>query len=129
MRKVLGFTMIFTGTVISIIIFNILLYTIAPAYRNVLAEAVSEDEIPIVEASTEPVVIVKDDIKVQTTNETSADVNISEDYKNEEQVTEEKKTSDKEKELQIIDKEYHEDCGTGEGYWVITYSDGSVGLE
>lgn len=29
----------------------------------------------------------------------------------------------------VIDKEYHEDCGTGEGYWVLTYSDGSVVIE
>ena len=27
------------------------------------------------------------------------------------------------------DKEYHEDCGTGKGYWVITYSDGSTSVE
>ncbi len=121
MRKVLGFTMIFTGTVISIFIFNILLYTLAPAYRNVLAEAVSDDEIPVVEASTEPVVIVKEDTKEQIA---------------EEHIGEAQKTSDitvtvdnEESKPQIIDKEYHEDCGTGEGYWVITYSDGSVGLE
>ena len=29
----------------------------------------------------------------------------------------------------IVDKEYHEDCGTGKGYWVITYSDGSTSIE
>ena len=29
----------------------------------------------------------------------------------------------------IIDKEYHEDCGTGEGYWIIKYEDGSVKIE
>ncbi len=29
----------------------------------------------------------------------------------------------------IVDKEYHEDCGTGEGYWVITYSDGTTEIE
>ena len=34
-----------------------------------------------------------------------------------------------EKKPVIIDKEYHEDCGTGEGYWVITYSDGSTVVE
>ena len=26
-------------------------------------------------------------------------------------------------------KEYHEDCGTGKGYWVITYEDGSTSIE
>jgi hypothetical protein len=30
---------------------------------------------------------------------------------------------------QIVDKEYHEDCGTGKGYWVITYDDGSTSIE
>ena len=29
----------------------------------------------------------------------------------------------------IVDKTYHEDCGTGKGYWVITYSDGSTAVE
>lgn len=40
--------------------------------------------------------------------------------------TGENKTS---KQPVIIDKEYHEDCGTGKGYWVITYSDGSTSIE
>ncbi len=30
---------------------------------------------------------------------------------------------------QIIERTYHEDCGTGKGYWVIKYSDGSYGIE
>ncbi|MCR5402278.1 MAG: hypothetical protein K6E91_00450 [Butyrivibrio sp.] len=34
-----------------------------------------------------------------------------------------------EKKAVIVDKEYHEDCGTGKGYWVITYSDGSTVIE
>ena len=29
----------------------------------------------------------------------------------------------------VVNKEYHEDCGTGEGYWIIQYSDGSVEVE
>ena len=33
------------------------------------------------------------------------------------------------KKAAIVDKEYHEDCGTGEGYWIIRYSDGTVEVE
>ena len=37
--------------------------------------------------------------------------------------------SSTEKTAVIVGKEYHEDCGTGKGYWVITYSDGSTVIE
>ena len=33
------------------------------------------------------------------------------------------------KEPVIVDKEYHEDCGTGEGYWIIKYEDGTTVIE
>jgi hypothetical protein len=34
-----------------------------------------------------------------------------------------------EQERVIVNKEYHEDCGTGKGYWVITYDDGTTEIE
>ncbi len=143
MRKMLGFAMIFGGTVFSVFIFNILLYTVAPAYKNVLTEAVRDNDIPVVEAGKEPVVMVKEDTtgqaadragtdtKIIDDNEIAADATVRRDNATKEQVPEETATTTevKEDKPQVIDKEYHEDCGTGEGYWVITYSDGSVGLE
>ncbi len=69
--------------------------------------------------------------KKQLENETSVDmpeepaldsVDIRQQMGNADSIEEQQK-------LQIIDKEYHEDCGTGKGYWVITYSDGSTSVE
>ncbi len=38
-------------------------------------------------------------------------------------------SEDAEPERLIVNKEYHEDCGTGKGYWVITYDDGTTAIE
>ena len=48
-------------------------------------------------------------------------------YINNEPVAMDEKPADTEK--VIIDKQYHEDCGTGKGYWVITYDDGTTEIE
>ncbi len=130
MRRVLGFTMIFSGTIVCIFIFNILLYALVPGYRGLLIDAVYNDDIPVVEASADPVVIIEPDTEVQTTSKVSSEVNLSDTNIFKEKESEDEQISvNEEKQLQVIDKTYHEDCGTGEGYWVITYSDGSVELE
>ena len=126
MRKVLTFTLIFAGTVFVVFLFNIMMYATVPEYHDAISAAVasSKDDIPVVtpdmvtdpaaakEATEEPPVFL--DVE---------DENVALSF--EAEVEEEKDDP----ELIIVDKQYHEDCGTGKGYWVITYSDGSTVIE
>ncbi len=133
MRKVLTFLFIFTGTIFSIFILVVAMYSLIPGYRDTLSAAV---------ASTDDIPVVTPDMVKELQEGTGADetaINAS-DYSNiasvyGEPVTVEDEevalsdTAEKENKPIVIDKEYHEDCGTGKGYWVITYSDGSTVVE
>ena len=122
-----------TDVSVSIItfLFNIMMYALVPEYHDVIASAVAtSSEIPVITPD-----MVKDnkDEKVKADEAfVKADTNDTE-Y-SEYTVLKDSKVplseSAKKKSGPIaIDKEYHEDCGTGRGYWVITYSDGSVVIE
>ena len=126
MRKIAGIAIVFTGSIFCIFIFNLVLYSMNPHYRSALENMVDDNNIPVVAASTDPVVLIPEE----------KDIVNSEDSKDTSYIAYTSKTDDKddtakpqEEEKVIIDKTYHEDCGTGQGSWVITYSDGSVGLE
>ena len=121
MKSVLRNIFIVIGTVFFLFIINIMLFCFVPSYRDMLVKAVGHNE----EIYSEYLE------KKQLENETSVDmpeepaldsVDIRQQMGNADGIEEQQK-------LQIFDKEYHEDCGTGKGYWVITYSDGSTSVE
>lgn len=147
MNKALTFTTIFMGTVFTVFIMNIFLYAVVPEYHNLISSVVSPDEenIPVVEVNraadtyevTEPSE-GKETAAAYSESSGRKETEPSLEYLRDEEVPMAESAVDAEKAasesntataLQIINKEYHEDCGTGDGYWVITYSDGSVGIE
>ena len=131
MRKFTKIAMIFVGTVLGIFIFNLVLYANNPGYRSALGGMVEEKNYDQGVAAS--------DATAQTAeNSVNAEESVSEaapvaSSKVEDMVpdtrAEERTLEPESEEKVIVDKTYHEDCGTGKGYWVITYSDGSVGLE
>ena len=123
MRKILTFLLIFTGTVFSVFIFNIVMYAMAPDYRHAISSAVaSTQEIPVITPD-----MVKESTGVAKTNTEVASYLKTTILEDEEVAL--AASSPASKNPIVIDKEYHEDCGTGKGYWVITYSDGNVVIE
>ena len=128
MRKILTFLIIFGGTVSCVLMFGIVLYAIAPEYRQVVTVLVEDDDIPVVTVSQQPV--ADENIENEETKpayEKKPDSYYKITYiENEPVATESEPT---EKEAAIIDRQYHEDCGTGKGYWVITYEDGTIEIE
>lgn len=131
MRKFTKIAMIFVGTVLGIFIFNLVLYANNPGYRSALGGMVEEK-------SYDQGVAASDATAQTAENSVNAEESVSEaapvaNSKVEDMVpdarAEERTLEPESEEKVIVDKTYHEDCGTGKGYWVITYSDGSVGLE
>ena len=108
-----------------------------PAYRTMLSEAMGKQEdIPVVDVSTD---LVADH---SFPEESTATVSINESTESLEEMLIEMGAYDEvplaadvnsagaeADTRQIVGKEYHEDCGTGKGYWVITYDDGSTKVE
>ncbi len=126
MRKVLTFTLIFAGTVFVVFLFNIMMYATVPEYHDAISAAVasSKDDIPVV---TPEMVIVPVATK-EAADENSITLEV-EDEKVALSYEVEAEETKADPEVIIVDKQYHEDCGTGKGYWVITYSDGSTAIE
>ncbi len=128
MIKFSRFILIFSGTIFSAFIFLVGLYAASPDFRGVVTGTIAGDsDIPVVR---------NDDFKADAYEtgfpEEMADIvdenpqetalfPVAEDPGAE--------AAEDEPERLIVDKQYHEDCGTGEGYWVITYSDGSTEIE
>ncbi len=120
MRKLLGLVIAIPIAVLFIFILNIMLYITVPFYREALNGAVSSQDIPVVEASKTQVIYL--DEKSQEVKENDEVPIVFHGVKKEE-------TSEKSEEKLIVDKTYYEDCGTGKGYWVITYDDGSTEIQ
>ena len=128
MRKILTFLIIFGGTVSCVLMFSIVLYAITPEYRQVVTALVEDDDIPVVTVSQQPVAdenIENEETKLAYEKKPDSYYKITY-IENEPVATESEPT---EKEAVIIDRQYHEDCGTGKGYWVITYEDGTMEIE
>ena len=136
MNKALTFIMIFTGTVFSVFLLNIVMYALVPGYHDALSSVIRPDNaIPVVEVDRAAAAESETRLRELTAGKETAarleylvdeEVALSETAEDTVKAASESNTATA---LQIISKEYHEDCGTGEGYWVITYSDGSVGIE
>lgn len=129
MRKFTKIAMIFVGTVLGIFIFNLVLYANNPGYRSALGSMVEEKSYDQGEAA--PVASSKvEDMVPDTRSDEEAVAGTRSDKEAVADARAEERTLEPESEEKVIvDKTYHEDCGTGKGYWVITYSDESVGLE
>ena len=128
MKKVAATTLVFMGLMACVIVFNIILCVAVPEYKDFLTTAVTEDTTPpVVKAST---------INVTKKNEGPTEEKLTlEELKEKYDISALACSSscgadhDGDAELTVVDKTYHEDCGTGKGYWVITYSDGSTAVE
>ncbi len=127
MKAVLRYIFIVIGTVFFLFLMNIMLFCFVPSYRDMLVKAVGHEE----ETSENNEVFSDFGEKKQLDDGTIVDE--SKEAATDRGVINQQmgKTDSLESQqnLQIIDKEYHEDCGTGKGYWVITYSDGSTSVE
>ncbi len=138
MKKVSAFILILSGAIFSVFVFNIVLYAVVPEYRSAInvfvdkSDDKGDDRISVVtsnaEESDESVVITLDeDNKIpMAENAEETDAKAKAEKAIEALEDQNKDNSDK---PQIVSKEYHEDCGTKKGYWVITYADGSIGIE
>ena len=137
MKRFIGLSLFFAGVVFIVFILNLIFYVYNPIYHAALEAAVNgtdDSHIPVVNVN-------KADITEHANvSELEADEidakSISLDYKEPENpevplsdTIIEIETETQGDEPLIIDKEYHEDCGTGEGYWIIKYEDGSVKIE
>jgi hypothetical protein len=127
MRGFTTFILILSGTMFSGFIFIVALYAVVPEFRNYLTGSISGDsDIPVVSnVNTTAELLQEETVDLGTEEEIALSPMIS-TYPVKEQEAEEMVS---EKEPVIVDKQFHEDCGTGEGYWVITYSDGTTRIE
>lgn len=119
----LWIALIISGAVFSVFVLNLMLYSFVPAYRAALlmTSAGEDSSIPVIEVESD-VTILQD--------ETTPLAPIIEEKSSDEEIDEEKnKKIFEENKLQIVERTYYEDCGTGHGYWVLKYSDGSLEIE
>ncbi len=137
MRRASQIILILSGTIFSIFIFNLVMCTMVPAYRTMLSEAMGKQEdIPVVDVSTDLVAdstfseestdAVSLNASTQTLEEMLLEMGAYDEVPLSADID---SASGEAPQPQIVDKEYHEDCGTGKGYWVITYEDGSTSIE
>ena len=135
MRRMLLISFIITGAIFSIFVLNVLLYAMVPAYRDALLGVTGKQNgIPVIEVTNElregvneasgektsEVIEIRQPAAVQITEESTP---LSATF---EEASEKKSIQEK---PAIIERTYYEDCGTGKGYWVIKYADGSYGIE
>lgn len=126
MRRLSGIFLAIPIAFVFIFMLNIMLYTTVPFYKEALNGALGKEDIPVVEASNEPVIYADEIIEIEdNSTATAAEGKTTISFTG----TTQSEETQKEPEKIIIDKVYYEDCGSGEGYWVITYNDGSKIIE
>ena len=129
MRRMLGIAMVISGAVFSVFVLNIILYSFVPAYRGALMMAIPKDDdhIPVIAAESDSIIETTEPVVINTdTKEINEDdTALSPVFEN----SQGNLKKDEQNKPQIIERTYYEDCGTGHGYWVIKYSDGSYGIE
>ena len=144
MKRLVGITFSIAGIILSVFVINLLMYSFVPSYHDALEAAVEgNSDIPTVTVDEAGNVMIQERSGkapralaiVDLENEENIETPLASNIENDKYVVVEKAAKVKEDaeqeqpQKQIIDKEYHEDCGTGKGYWVITYSDGSTSVE
>ncbi len=139
MKRMLGIALVISGAVFSVFVLNLMLYSFVPAYRAALliSAAGKDSSIPVIEVETEVNPDMKSEAIAEMKENEDAAITTLQDQTTplapifEETSSKEEKNSKKieENKPQIIERTYYEDCGTGHGYWVLKYSDGSFGIE
>ncbi len=134
----------------SLFIFVVGMYAMVPGFREVVTRAIGRDgDIPVVSSDDS----FEEDGAAQLVTEIEEDEEVALSsgeeeglFREEEKATvesdavsgegdelpagsESDEVVESDPERLIVDKEYHEDCGTGAGYWVITYDDGTTEIE
>ncbi|MBE5830210.1 MAG: hypothetical protein E7306_00545 [Butyrivibrio sp.] len=147
MKRFLGLSLFFSGLVLFFFTSNIVLYSHSKDYRDALREAVTgreDEDIPVVDISRDVIISYDEDKVIYRELENKelpedevplaaayVGSNTDESIQDKDACASESNESGKEslKEPVIVDKEYHEDCGSGEGYWLIKYEDGTTAIE
>ena len=151
MKRFVGLSLFFSTMVLILFLSNILLYSHNEDYRDALIEMVTgknEDDIPVVDVSRDVIISYDEDnvtyrdlnYNVLTEDEVPLSATYMDDAYDKNAVSESEyvernitvngtEEDNSDKEPVIVDKEYHEDCGTGEGYWIIKYEDGTTVIE
>ena len=151
MKRFVGLSLFFSTMVLILFLSNILLYSHNEDYRDALIEMVTgknEDDIPVVDVSRDVIISYDEDnvtyrdlnYNVLTEDEVPLSATYMDDAYDKNAVSESEyvernitvngtEENNSDKEPVIVDKEYHEDCGTGEGYWIIKYEDGTTVIE
>ena len=131
MRRFTTCTLIISGIVLAIFGLNIVLYCYVPAYHDALESAVAGDsEIPtVVIDENKAAVVIHKNLYVNTDEVDSADQELTELVSTDLIEEEVPLSGSADCEKRIVDKTYYEDCGTGNGYWIIKYEDGSTSVE
>lgn len=129
MKRFVGLSLLFAGLVFTIFIVNLFLYSFNPEYHAALRGAVTGEEDEVI-----PVVDINKDVELRTDTENVINKSVIYNELQEEEIPlsavyDNSEESEEELSPVIVDKEYHEDCGTGEGYWIIRYEDGTVVVE
>ncbi len=134
MKRLAYMSLMVSGLVFLFFLVNILMYRYVPAYHDALEEAVAGDShIPVVVVNEESSTQIDERYEYIIIDEKSGTITEDEmvplapEIPSDEE--EECATCELQSEKQIIDKTYYEDCGTGKGYWVIKYDDGSTSVE
>ena len=151
MKRFVGLSLFFSTMVLILFLSNILLYSHNEDYRDALIEMVTgknEDDIPVVDVSRDVIISYDEDnvtyrdlnYNVLTEDEVPLSAAYMDDAYDKNAVSASEyvernitvngtEEDNSDKEPVIVDKEYHEDCGTGEGYWIIKYEDGTTVIE
>ena len=148
MKRSVRVILILIGMLILVFTLNLVAYTAVPSDRSALKNAVSGDagdtaggktfeKVPQEEVPGQGEIQEKKETDVRASfpkesgsAETQTTTALDGEYVEKREAADtNKKESIQEKKPSIIDKEYHEDCGTGEGYWIIKYEDGTMEIE
>ena len=132
MRRFTMCTLIISGIVLAIFGMNIALYCYVPAYHDALESAVAGDsEIPtVVIDENKAAVVIQNNLYVEIEDEEEGE-ELTEIGTDDLELMEEEVplSGNIDCEKRVVDKTYYEDCGTGNGYWIIKYEDGSTSVE
>ena len=131
MRRFTMCTLIISGIVLAIFGVNIVLYCYVPAYHDALESAVAGDsEIPtVVIDENKAAVVIQKNLYVNTEDADNADQELTELGTADLMEEEVPLSGNVDCEKRVVEKTYYEDCGTGNGYWIIKYEDGSTSVE
>ena len=130
MKRFVGLAIVFSGMMFSFFLINIVLYMYNPAYHSLLEEAVKgNNDIPVIDVKSAEVKVNSDVTAAQERPVSDDHTFVTTSFNEDKEEVPLSFQSETDKQPVVVSKEYHEDCGSGKGYWVLTYEDGSVVIE